>query len=509
MAYLVGIDVGTSGVKAIACDANGKIVATAAAEYPLHYPRPGWAEQDPQDWWTGTCVALRKLTDKLGKKSKEIKGVALSGQMHSSVFLDKDLQVIRPALLWCDVRTTEQCQWITTQAQGREKLIDYVSNPALEGFTAPKIIWLRQREPENFAKVKYVMMPKDYIRFRLTGEIFTEVSDAAGTLLYDVKNRRWSGELLTKLELNPEILPEVKESIDVCGYVTTETAELTGLPAEIPVAGGSADNACGAVGAGIVREGRALSSIGSSGVLLAHTPQPTTDPKGAVHTFNHSIPQAWYVMGVMLAAGLSYKWFAQAFAQVEQMVETNYGIDLYKLLDQGAAAVEPGCEGLVFLPYLNGERTPHADATARGVFFGLNPRHRKAHFARAILEGVVFALRDSLEIFKDMAIEIKELRAIGGGAKSPLWRQIQADVFNVPVATLNIDEGPAFGASLIAGKAAGVFPSLEEAADELITVKHVTEPNPANVAKYEEIYTLFRGLYPALKDSFQKAARIF
>lgn len=508
MAYLIGVDIGTSGVKAVACSTEGQIVATASAQYPLHFPRPGWVEQDPADWWNGTCAALQDLTIQLGEKRNQIKGMALSGQMHSSVFLGKDNEVIRPALLWCDARTTEECSWITSRVKGRDQLIKYVSNPALEGFTAPKIVWLRQQEPDNYQQIRFILMPKDYIRFKLTGQVFTEVSDAAGTLLFDVVNRKWSQEVLDALDIPRNILPEVRESTDICGFVTEECAQITGIPAGTPVAAGGADNTCGAVGCGIVQEGRALSSIGSSGVLLAHTDQPKTDPAGAVHTFNHSIPQAWYVMGVMLAAGLSYKWFGQTFGQAEKIVEAGTAINAYKLLDQGAALIPAGSEGLIFLPYLNGERTPHADGAARGVFFGINPRHRKEHFTRAVLEGVVFGLRDSLEIFKGIGIDITQLRAIGGGAKSPLWRQIQADILNTEVATLNIDEGPAFGAALIAGKAAGVYNSLQEAADSLIQVTQITQPIPENVEQYENTYALFRELYPALKPSFRKAAQI-
>ena len=353
-----------------------------------------------------------------------------------------------------------------------------------------------------------VLLPKDYVRYRLTGEIFTEMSDAAGTLLLDVTNRRWSKAVLEALDISPEILPECRESIDACGTLTREVAEHTGLPAGIPVAGGGADNACGATGAGIVKPGRVLSSIGSSGVILVHTDRPQTDPQGKVHTFNHAIPNKWYVMGVIMAAGLSLKWFRDNLGHLEKQMENLTGIDAYDLMSKEAAPTPPGAEGLIFLPYLNGERTPHADAYARGVFFGLNPRHTRGHMIRSIMEEFVYALRDSVEIIRGMGIPVNEVRAIGGGAKSPLWRQMQADIMQLEVATLNIDEGPAFGAALLAGVAAGVYDTVEEAAENTVRIVHTTEPNRALVGLYDDYYGLFRSLYPALKDRFREAAKL-
>lgn len=508
MSYLIGIDVGTSGVKTLVVSETGNIVARAVSEYPLHHPKPGWAEQDPGDWWQATLNTLQSVSQQLGPgKVKDVKAIGLSGQMHGSVFLDANGQVLRPAILWCDVRTAEQCRYIENKV-GRENLIRHTSNPALEGFTAPKIVWLQQNEPDIYNKVAKVVLPKDYVRYRLTGEIFTEMSDAAGSLLLDVVHRRWSREVLEALNISPDILPEVREAIDVCGHLTQEVADLTGLPAGIPVAGGGADNACGATGAGIVKPGRILSSLGSSGVILVHTETPETDPQAKVHTFNHAIPEKWYLMGVILAAGLSLKWFRDNLGQLEKQTEALAGIDAYDLLGREAAATPAGAEGLIFLPYLNGERTPHADANARGVFFGLTPRHTKGHMVRAVMEGVVFALRDSVEIIRKMGIPIRQVRAIGGGAKSPLWRQMQADIMNLEVATLNIDEGPAFGAALLAGVSAGIYTSVEEAAENTIHIVQTTSPRPQQVEQYEEYYQLFRSLYPALKERFREAARL-
>lgn len=507
MAYLIGIDVGTGGVKTIVVNETGEIIARSFHEYPLSQPKPGWTEQDPWDWWQATLKSLQDVAQQLGPRVSDVKGIGLSGQMHSSVFLDADRNVIRPAILWNDGRTAPQCRWIT-ETIGKEELIRHTSNPALEGFTAPKIVWLMQNEPENYRKVRWVLLPKDYVRMQLTGEIYTEISDAAGTLLLDVTHRTWSQTVMQKLGIDPQIMPPVRESIDVCGTLTSEVAKAVGLPAGIPVAGGGADNACGAVGTGIVKSGRALSSIGTSGVVLVQTDVPRTDPEAKVHTFNHAIPNRWYNMGVSLSAGLSLKWFRDTLGHIEKQMEALSGVDAYDLLTKQAAPVPPGSEGLLFLPYLTGERTPHADANARGVFVGISPRHTKGHLIRAVLEGVVFALRDSLEIIRGMGTDVPEIRAIGGGAKSSLWRQIQADVLNVPIATLNIDEGPAFGAALLAGVAAGVYPSVTEAAESSISIVGVTEPNPAAAKVYEEYYQAYRALYPALKGEFARISQL-
>ncbi|NLK07723.1 MAG: xylulokinase [Firmicutes bacterium] len=505
MGYMIGIDVGTSGVKTIAVTPEGKITAEAVAEYALHHPKSGWAEQNPEDWWQAALTCLREISGKLGSGASGVKAIGLSGQMHGSVFVDKHHKVLRPAILWCDVRTAAECRFIHEKV-GKDKLIQYVSNPALEGFTAPKIVWLKHHEPDIYKHVYKVLLPKDYVRLKLTGELFTEASDAAGTLLFDVTQRRWSDEVLKALDISSDILPPWRESGDICGYLQDDVAEAVGLPRNIPIAGGGADNAAGAVGAGIVKPGRVLTSIGSSGVVLAHTDTPKTDPQGRVHTFNHSIPHKWYVMGVIMAAGLSLKWFRDNFGQIERQMENLTGRDAYVFMDQQAAQTAAGAEGLVFLPYLNGERTPHADANARGVFFGLDPRHTRGHMMRAIMEGVVFALRDSVEIIRDMGIAVDQVRAIGGGAKSPLWLEIQANILNVEVAVLNIDEGPALGAALLGGRAAGIYNSVEEAAESVVRVGDTVKPTQDFVQRYEQYYQFYRSLYPVLKESFQIAA---
>ncbi|MBU4509623.1 xylulokinase, partial [bacterium] len=459
MNYLLGLDIGTSGAKALLISVEGKIISSKTTSYPLKTLHPGWAEQSPYDWWEATVNAIREIVSNDYIDANQIKGISLSGQMHSSVFLNKKMKVIRPAILWSDTRTSKQCKEIYTKAGGLDQLIHYVSNPALEGFTAPKILWLKENEPENYKNVKYILLPKDYIRYRLTGELFTEVSDAAGTLLFDVIKKRWSPGLLKKLEIDPDLLPPVLNSFDPAGKITKNVAEQTGLKFKTPVVAGGADNACGAVGSGIIQEGRVMVSIGSSGVVLAQTDDPQADQEGRIHLFNHACPDSWYMMGVMLSAGISYEWLKKKLF--------NNRLSCAKL-DQLAEEIEPGSEGLIFLPYLYGERTPHANANARGVYFGISGKHDQRHFTRSVLEGVTFALKDSLELIKDKGVKIKEIRAIGGGAKSRVWQQILADILGEEINLLNVEEGPAFGAALIAGVGVGVYGSFAEAVNRII-----------------------------------------
>ncbi|MBM3263505.1 MAG: xylulokinase [candidate division Zixibacteria bacterium] len=503
MKYLVGIDVGTSGVKTILANERGAVVTRAFKEVPLYTPHPNWAEQDPEDWWRGTVDTLRQAIASSGVDPAAIAGIGLSGQMHSAVLLDENSRVLRPAILWCDTRTTEQCRWITHTA-GEQHLVDWVSNPALEGFTAPKLIWVRDHEPETFDRVRQVLLPKDYIRFRMTGAYAMEVSDAAGTLLFDVRNRRWSHELMTALGLPEYIMPPVYESTDVCGTVTKELADATGLLPGTPVVGGGADNTCGAVGTGIVKPGRVLASIGTSGVIFAHTDDVWVDPGLRVHTFCHSVPHRWYLMGVMLFAGGSFRWVRDTFGELEASVSRLIDSDPYELLTAEADQAPVGSEGLIFLPYLMGERTPHKDANAKGAFVGLTGRHTKQHIVRSVMEGITFAMRDSIEIMRELGLSVAEVRTTGGGARSALWRQIQADVYGAEVATINAEEGPAFGAALLAGVGVGLYPSVETAADDIVRVVSRTEPDPEAMKRYEDFYHVFRSLYPALKPGFDR-----
>jgi xylulokinase len=492
VSILLGIDLGTSGVKILAIDAEGKTLASASEMYPLIQPRAGWTEQEAEAWWQAVVSSLRHILSAPEVNSDSIQALSLSGQMHGSVFLDINNQVIRNPILWNDARTLEQCRYIT-HTVGEEQLIAMVGNPALEGFTLPKLLWLRDNEPENYNQLKTMMLPKDYIVYRLTGRLCTEVSDAAGSLLLDVKHRRWSSELCNKLDIDASILPEVLDSIDIAGTLTDSAANETGLPKTVKVIAGGADNACGAVGNGIVSEGIILASIGSSGVVLGSTDTMQYDSHGRIHSFNHAVPGKWYLMGVTLSAGLSMSWLKN------NLVEKDYVV-----INQKAADISVGSEGLIFLPYLYGERTPHRDPMARGAFIGLSGLHTQAHLMRAVFEGVAFALKDSFELIKGLGVEPQEVRMTGGGAKSMLWRQILADIFNTEVVTMQSDEGPALGAALIAGVGAGIYETIEDATNTTVTIGDSVHPNPAHAGKYEEIYPVFTSLYPSLKNDYRK-----
>ncbi len=505
--YVIGVDVGTTGAKTLLVDERGRVAAGAFDEYPLLVPRPGWAEQEPDAWYEATIHGIRKVVAQAGIRPDQVAALSLSGQMHGSVFVDRSGQVIRRPLLWCDVRTAEEVRAIN-EAVGRQRMVAIAGSPAMEGFTAPKVLWLRRHEPAHFDRIASVLLPKDYVRFRLTGELATEVSDAAGSAMFDVERGVWAPEVLEVVGLRPDQLPRVLRSVDVAGGLTRAAAEASGLPPGTPVVAGGADNACGAVGAGVVRPGRAHVSIGSSGVIVSFAAAPSRDGGGRVHTFNHAVPGAWYVMGVMLAAGLSLRWVRDHLGQAERAVAELTGMDAYDLLTREAATSPPGARGLWFLPYLNGERTPHADPYARGVWFGLSSAHGRADLIRSVLEGVAFGLRDSLEVFREMGIGVSELRAIGGGGKSPLWRRILADVLGVPIARLNVDEGPAYGAALLAGAGVGIWPNVAEASDAVVTPVETVEPGEASDG-YQARYRIFRSLYAALRDSFREAAAVW
>lgn len=486
---LLGLDVGTTGVRVVAVDESGHMVAEASSGYPLHTPHPGWTEQSPEDWWRG---AKETLAEVAGQVEGEIVGLGLTGQMHGSVFLDTYDEVIRPALLWNDQRTEEQCRRIT-ESVGEERIISVAGNPALTGFQAPKILWLQDEEPENYERVSYVLLPKDYVRLRLTGEHATDVSDAAGTLFLDVGDREWSHEILDALGVPREWMPRVYEGPESTGTLRNSVAQELGLPAGIPIAAGGGDNAAAAVGAGVVKEGIVSSSVGTSGVLFAHTEEFLPDPSGRLHAFCHAVPGAYHLMGVTLSAGGSLAWWH----------DTLDGQFDYDELSELASKVPPGAEGLVFLPYLYGERAPHLDPAARGSFFGLTNRHDKSHMTRALMEGVIFSLRDSLEIMRELGVKVEQVRATGGGARGKLWRRLQADIYGVPIHRTTTDEGPAYGAALLGGVAAGVFGSVEEASSQVELRDEVVEPESKNVLFYEKYYEAYRSLYPATKDTMR------
>lgn len=507
MTYLIGIDIGTSGTKTVLFDIEGNTVSSALKEYPMYQPNIGWAEQNPEDWWDATYNTIKEVILKSGIDSKNIKGIGLSGQMHGLVLLDKDNKVLRPSIIWCDQRTDKECKQIT-EIIGKERLIEITANPALTGFTASKILWVRNNEPDIYKKVAKILLPKDYVRFRLTGTFATEVSDASGMQLMNIAERDWSNEVLEKLDINREFLAPIYESQVISSYVSSEVAVLTKLMEGTPVAGGAGDQAAGAIGNGIVKPGVVSSTIGTSGVVFAYTDKVTIDPKGRVHTFCHAVPNTWHVMGVTQGAGLSLKWFRENFCSAEKETAELMGTDPYVLMGEEAEKVEPGCEGLIYLPYLMGERTPHLDPFAKGVFFGISARHAKRDMLRAVMEGVGYSLKDCLEIIKGMGIEVKEVRASGGGGKSPLWRQIQADLYNSEVVTINSIEGPALGVAILAGVGAGVYPSVEAACERVIKTVTVQKPIEENLKIYNKYYEVYKKLYPALKDQFKAVAEI-
>ena len=484
-ALFLGLDVGTSGVKAILVAEGGAVAASATIPLTLSTPQPGWAEQEPGAWWDATVAAVRAVGRV--RPHAEIAAIGISGQMHSSVFLDKAGEVIRPALLWCDGRTTAECAEITERVGGEARLRDLACNPALEGFTLPKVLWLRTHEPEAYARLATVMLPKDYIRYRLTGVLATDPSDASATLMYDTAHLRWSDEILKAVGVARSVVPDVGGSSEVLGRVTPDAAEITGLVSGTPVVGGGADNACGAAGVGVIAPGEVVSSWGTSGTVLAPMMEPRVDPALRAHTFCHVVPGTWYMMGVVLSAGGAFTWYR------DQLARELAGLrDADALLDAEASSVPPGAGGVTFLPYLQGERTPHRDAAARGAFVGLSLAHTRAHMTRAVLEGVTFALRDSLKILQELGLSPSQLLLTGGGAKSAFLRQLQAEVFGLPVSTVNREEGPAYGAALLAAVGAGAFPDLGSATHATLMRSPSEPPAPATHAMYDGPYRRYR-----------------
>jgi xylulokinase len=504
----LGIDIGTSGTKTLAIDETGAILASSSAEYPCEHPRPGWSEQDPELWWRATVETVRAIFATGKVRPDDVKGIGLSGQMHGSVFLDASGRVIRNALLWNDQRTAAECREIEERAGGKEALIRLVANPALTGFTAPKLLWLRNHEPANWERVRQVLLPKDYIRYRLTGSYATEVSDASGTLLLDVANRRWSRELLDRLEIDPALLPPCYESPEVSGQVGELCAKETGLSVGTPVVGGGGDQPAGAVGNGIVRQGVVSATMGTSGVVFAHADQLGFDPLGRLQRFCHSVPGAFCAFGVVLAAGGSFQWFRNQLGKAEVDRARAEGTDPYFLLTDEAATVGPGAEGLFFLPYLTGERTPHFDPDAKGAWVGLTVRHGRSHLVRSVLEGATYAMRDSLELIREMGVAIEEVRLSGGGARNPLWRQIQADIYGCNVQVTNSSEGPAFGVALLAQVGIGGFASVPEACDATIRSVERTPTDPNTRAFHDRAYPIYRRLYQDLRGTFRSISEL-
>ena len=503
MQYLIGVDIGTSGTKTVLFDQTGREVASASVEYPLYQPQNGWAEQEPADWWQAAAATIRMALEKSRVNPDDVKGVGLSGQMHGLVMLDAAGNVLRRSIIWCDGRTGEECREITERV-GKERLIAITANPALTGFTAGKILWVRRHEPEIYQKCRHVLLPKDYIRYRLTGKFATEVSDASGMNLLDVPNRCWSKQVLAALEIDEELLAPVYESPDITGVITAEAAAVTGLRAGTPVVGGAGDNAAAAVGTGVVKAGRAFTTIGTSGVVFAHSDQVTIDPAGRVHTFCHSVPGCWTVMSCTLAAGLSLKWFRDTFCLSEREAASGMGVDPYEIMNVQAARSPIGANRLLYLPYLMGERSPILDENARGAFIGLSAIHTKYDLLRAVMEGVSYSQRQCLDVLRGMGVTFTEMLACGGGGRSAFWRQMLSDVYGCPMNTIaSSGESPALGAAILAGVGAGVYASVQQGCDTVIRTNTPELPDMARSSQYELYYRVFCGLYPALKDSYQ------
>jgi len=506
MKYLIGIDLGTSGTKTVLFDVDGKAITSATVEYPLHQPHNGWAEQDPADWWNACISTLGLIFAQSGIDPDDVSGIGFSGQMHGLVMLDEKNEVIRNSLIWCDARNARECEEVTKKV-GASRLTEITANPALASFTAGKILWVRNNEPENYKRCRTILLPKDYLRFKLTGKFGMETADASGMNMLDINTRNWSAEVLGKLRVDAKMLPRVRESYEIAGHITPEAARLTGLKEGTPVVYGAGDNAAAAVGTGVVVDGKAFVTIGTSGVLYTHSDKAVVNSDGRVNTFC-TANAAWAVFGCTLAAGLSLQWLRNNFFLNEMKVAEGLGKDAYNLMTAQAERIPIGANRLIYLPYLMGDRSPILDPNARGVFFGLSAMHTKYDMLRSVLEGVTFSQRQNLDVMKEMGITFKEIVATGGGSTSPLWRQMIADVLNIPVTTIKNKEGPALGAAILAGVGVGLYPSVAEACKRIIKTNPAQEPIAENTRRYEQYYDLYCDLYPTMKDSFAKLAEL-
>ena len=490
---LLGIDISTTGAKALLIDSTGKVAGSATAPLSLSTPRPLWSEQDPQDWWAGIQVSIRQALATAGARGDQVAAIGLTGQMHGLVLLDEAGELLRPAILWNDQRTGAQCDEIRRRL-GRERLIQITGNDALTGFTAPKILWVQEHEPGLWAKARHILLPKDYIRYKLTGEFAIDKAGGAGTLLFDLKKRDWSLEVLSALDIPAALMPPTFEGPHISGQISQAAATVTGLAPGTPVVGGGGDQAAQAVGVGAVQPGIIALTLGTSGVVFAATEAPLVEPQGRLHAFCHAVPDRWHFMGVMLSAAGSLQWYRDTLAP---------GLSFEDLVAE-AAAIPAGSEGLLFLPYLTGERTPHPDPLARGAWVGLTVRHSRGHITRSVLEGVAFGLKDSFTLIQASGLgAVDQVRLSGGGAKSPLWRQILTDVLGAELVTVNTTEGAGFGAALLAGVGAGLFASAAAACEATIQITGQTSPDPNRTAEYETYYQRYRRLYPALAPEFR------
>ena len=500
--YYIGLDIGTSSVKALLVSADGEVLDSATPEYSFQTPKPLWAETDPEVWWDATCKAIRSLLGEV--KASEIAAVGLTGQMHGMVALDSKGKVLRPCIMWNDQRSYRECDEITRMV-GESEILRITGNPVLAGFTAPKVLWVKNNEPEVYSKIDKIVLPKDYVRYKLSSEFFTDVSDASGTSLLDVGNRKWSSEMLDSLGWSSQWMPEVTESTEATAKVSEGASSLTGLAAGTPIIAGGGDQAAQAVGCGIVKEGMVSATLGTSGVVFAQSDEYRVEPEGKLHAFCHAVPGKWHLMGVMLSAAGSFQWYKNQLGSEEQKLEDNGGPNAYDSLTSSAETVPPGSEGLIFLPYLSGERTPHPDPHARGCFIGLSVRHEKRHLTRSVLEGVSFGLNDSLELMRDLGVNPKKIVLSGGGARSTLWKQMLADVFSSRCTMVNALEGAAYGAAILSAVGSGAFASVEDACDQWIRQTEVVEPSSESPS-YEKFYSVYRSLYPCLQDTFRSLA---
>ncbi|MBM4112785.1 MAG: xylulokinase [Phycisphaerae bacterium] len=501
---LLGIDVGTSSTKCVLIDDEGRQVGVAENPYSFDTPNPGWVEQDPQSWWLAAIASIRQVLERSSADPSRVAGIGLTGQMHGLVLLDDAGLVLRPCILWNDQRSAPQCERLEGDL-GRDRILSLTGNRLLPGFTAPKIAWVREHEPELWSRTRRILLPKDYLRYRLSGAFRTESSDASGMLLFDCEKRRWSAEMLGALGVTAEQLPECREGTDASVRLSSEAAALTGLPEGTPIAGGGGDQAAQAIGTGTVGEGTVSVTLGTSGVVFAASRSFRSTRDGSLHAFCHAVPDRWHLMGVMLSAAGSLSWFAESLALDAKRTALETHADLYEILCAEAASVPEGCDGVTFLPYLSGERTPHPDPHARGVFAGLSTRHRRPHLVRAVLEGVTFGLVDNLDLVRSAGVQVAEVRLTGGGARSPFWRQLCADAFGVPVLTVNAAAGAAFGAALIAGAATAVFTSVDDACARCVRETSRVEPS-ARRGSLDVPLDRYRSLYPALRPWFNSGA---
>jgi xylulokinase len=508
MAYYLGIDVGTSGTKALLMDASGKIIGTATSPHGISIPRPLWSEQDPDDWWSAAARASRAALARCKVDGRQVAGVGLSGQMHGLVMVDGMGKPLRPCILWNDQRSAEQSTQIEARAGGRSELVAMVGNVAVSSFTLARVLWVRQHEPQVYDRCRKILLPKDYVRLRMTGEYAADVSDASGTLMLDNHRRDWSGWVLSLFDVDRALLPPVLESQAVAGKLTPAAAEAMGLAAGTPVVAGGGDQPVGAVGCGVVEAGLLSATIGTSGIVLVHSPKYRTDPSGGVQTFCASVAGEWCMFGCVMAAGGSLQWFRNVLGAQEVALAKKRKVDPYELLGEQAASAAPGCRGLFWLPYLTGERTPHSDPLARACWIGIHAGTTRPELVRSVMEGATFAMNDVLTVFREMGVSIRQIRLSGGGARSDLWRAMQADIYGVSCAMLNVQEGPAYGAAILAAVGTGRFKDVRQAAGAGIRVAKRIAPSARRKKLYAERYAFYRTLYPALREKFAQISRM-